>query len=97
MKFDWNETVGQLKGKHDLTDFLLQRWYNHIDPGVRERTIWDLSLVEAIIHPEFSEEVKIRTSKEKGDREIWMYKDIDADKMRHDFFKTTLDYAKDLE
>ncbi len=97
MTFDWKETVGQLKGKHDLTDFLLHRWYNHVDPGVRGRTIWDMSLIEAIVHPEFAEEVKIKTSKEKGNREICMYKNIDAEKMRNDFFNTTIQFLKELD
>lgn len=97
MTFDWDETVEQLEGKHELTDYLLQRWYDHMDAGVRERTIWDLALIQAVIFPEMAEEVKIKTSKERGDREIWMYKNIDADKMRDEFFETTLEYVKNLK
>jgi len=94
MTMEWKETFHRFKGKHDLLDFLLQRWYNHLDSGRAKRTIWDLALVEAIILPEHAEEVKIKTSKEKGDREIWMYKDIDDDKLREDFYKTVLDVVK---
>lgn len=96
MIFDWKETEKRFKGKHDLLDFLLQRWYNHLDGGRQQRTIWDLSLIEAMIHPEYSEKVKITTSKEKGNRGIWIYKNIDAEKMRADFYKTILDYVENL-
>lgn len=97
MTFDWDETVKQLKGKHELTDYLLQRWYNHMDAGVRKRTIWDLALIQAVIFPEMAEEVTIQTSKERGDRQIWMYKTIDDDKMREEFFNSTIKYASQLE
>lgn len=96
MKLDWQETEARFKGKHDLLDFLLQRWYNHLNGGRRERTIWDLALIQAVFFPEMAEEVKITTSKEKGNREIWMYKRIDADKMREEFFQTVLDYVHNL-
>ncbi|MGK7396513.1 MAG: nucleoside hydrolase [Candidatus Cyclobacteriaceae bacterium M3_2C_046] len=96
MIFDWQETDERLRGKHDMLDFLRQRWYNHLDGGRRHRTIWDLALIQAIIFPEFTEEVKIRTSKERGDREVYMYKSIDADRMREEFFETTLKYVEGL-
>lgn len=96
MTFDWQETEQKLKGKHDLLDFLLQRWYDHLDGGRRERTIWDLALIQAVAHPEFADEVKVKTSAEKGNREIWMYKKIEADKMREDFFNSVLQYMKNI-
>lgn len=97
MTFNFQETEEYFKGKHDLLDFLLERWYDHLDGGRRERVIWDLALIQAIIFPDLAKEIKIKTSKEKGNREIWMYKDIDADKMRDEFFKSTLNYVNQLE
>ena len=96
MTFNWQETENRLRNKHDLANFLLDRWYNHLDGGRRERIIWDLALVQAVIHPEWATEVVIKTSRESGEREIWMYKDIDADKMREDFFVTTLNYLEKI-
>lgn len=96
MKFYWEETIEKFRGKFELTDYLIDRWYNHMDAGLRSRTIWDLALIQAIIFPDWAEEVKIHTSKERGNREIWMYKDIDAKKMRDEFFETTLDYLEEL-
>lgn len=96
MTFDYQETEDKFAGKHDLLDFLLQRWFNHLDGGRRERTIWDLALIEAVIDPELATEVKIRTSKEKGDREVYYYQEIDADRMRQDFFESVLEYTEGL-
>jgi len=93
MTMDWKETEQQFRGKHDMLDFLLQRWYNHLDGGRHARTIWDLALIQAIIYPEWAEEVKVKTSPEKGNREIWMYKSIDDDKMRQEFYEKTLEYV----
>ena len=97
MKFYWDETTEKFKDKYALTDYLVDRWYNHMDAGLRSRTIWDLALIQAVIFPDWAEEVKIKTSKERGNREIWMYKNIDAKKMRNEFFETTLEYVKKLK
>ena len=97
MTFNYEETEKYFKGQHDMLDFLLQRWFNHLDGGRRQRTIWDLALIQAIIFPKLVEEVKIKTSKEKGNREIWMYKNIDAEQMRKEFYTTTLEYVKNLD
>lgn len=95
MTFNYQETVQQLEGKHELFDFIIDRWTQHLDGGRKQRVIWDLALIEAIIHPEWAEMVKIKTSKENGNREVWYYKDIDADKMRDDFFEFMLNYFID--
>ncbi len=97
MIFNWDQTESKLRGRHDLADYLLDRWYNHVDAGIDNRTIWDLALIQAVIHPEWAEEVKIMTSKERGQREIWMYRDIDTQKMQDEFFTTTLKYLDNLD
>ena len=90
--FSWKETNNRLKGKHDLLDFLLNRWYNHHDENRASRTIWDLAIIQAVIFPEYAQQVKIKTSIERGGREIWMYSDIDAGKMREEFFTSLLSH-----
>ncbi len=92
MTFDYEETAARFSDQHGLTDFLIQRWFNHLDGGRRQRTIWDLALIEAMIHPEWAEKVKITTSRDNGSKEMWYYKQIDAGKFRDDFFVTTLMY-----
>lgn len=97
MTFDWDETRGQFEGKHDLLDYLVQRWYNHMDGGRRERVIWDLALIQAIIFPDMAEEVTVTTPPAYGGREVYLYKSIDADRMREEFFNTTLEHVKTLD
>ena len=94
LTFDYQETEARFKGKHGLTDFLLQRWFDHLDGSRIRRTIWDLALIEAMIHPEWAEKVKITTSKDNGNKTVWYYKEIDAERFRKEFFTTTLEYLE---
>ena len=86
MELTYEETEDNLRGIHPLGDYLVDRWYQHLDGSRKKRVIWDLALIEAIIHPEWAEEVIIHTSKDHGDRDISFYKTIDHQKMKEDFF-----------
>ncbi len=97
MTFSYEETVEAFDESSTLQNFLLERWYKHLDGGRKERTIWDLALIQAIIHPEYAEEVKITTSKDHGNREVYYYRSIDAEKMKAEFFKTLNDYLKQMD
>ncbi|MEX0323277.1 MAG: nucleoside hydrolase [Puniceicoccaceae bacterium] len=87
MDFTYEETEQQLRGKHPVGDFLCDRWNNHLDGLRKMRWIWDLALIEAMLHPEWSEQVDIRTSKDNGNRIIHYYKSIDGKKMKAEFFQ----------
>jgi hypothetical protein len=91
MVFNYNQTRLRFKDQHPLADYLLDRWYNHMDAGVYRRTIWDLSLIEAMIRPGLAEEVKVSSF---GNKYVWMYRDIDEEAMAGDFFQTTLGFFK---
>ena len=93
MKFDYDETKTNLQN-HFLGDFLLKIWDDHIDGGRMERTIWDLSIINAFLHPDWMEEVSIKTSKDNGGRNVFYYKDFDDEKMRNDFFDKIKVYKK---
>jgi purine nucleosidase len=90
MTMDWAETGARFRGRHDLLDFLLHRWFVHHDGSRSRRTIWDLALIQAMIHPEMAEAVTVRTSAERGEREVRLYRRIDADRMREEFFTSVL-------
>ncbi len=92
MEFDYWETEKQFNDHHPLTDFLLDRWYQHVDGGRYTRHIWDLALVGAMLHPDSSPQVTIHTAPEYGDREVFFYRTIDADLVRADFFEKTRAY-----
>ncbi|MEM1326997.1 MAG: nucleoside hydrolase [Bacteroidota bacterium] len=87
MTFDYEETIEKMPSDQTLNRFLLERWYHHLDGGRKERVIWDLAIIEAIIHPEWATQQQIRTSPENGNRDVWYYSDIDEDAMRDDFFE----------
>ena len=95
MEFDYSEAVEKLTGVHPVTDFLLRRWDDHLDGGRQKRTIWDLALIAAIIHPEWAEWTTITTSRDNGSREIEYISDIDEDKIRADFYDHLITHLSD--
>lgn len=95
MVFTYQETSAQLKGNHPLGDFLVDRWYNHLDGSRKERIIWDLALIEAIIHPEWTEKITVTTSRDNGNRPVHYYKSIDVEKMKADFFEKMEDFFQE--
>jgi purine nucleosidase len=54
--------------------------------------IWDLSLVEAVIHPEMATEVEVPTPPENTPRKVWVYTGIDVAAMKADFFAAVDSY-----
>lgn len=94
LTFDWKETRQQLEGKHELADFLLHRWFTHLDGGRHERVIWDLAVIQAIVDPGMAEEKKVSPAGLREGRSIWIYTHIDEQKMRDAFFDT---FARTLE
>lgn len=93
MTFDYAESRSKMEN-HFLGDFLLKIWDDHIDGGRIQRTIWDLSIINAFLHPEWMEEVEIMTSKDNGHRKVFYYKDFDADSMRSDFYTKIKGYQR---
>ncbi|UWX56425.1 nucleoside hydrolase [Maribacter litopenaei] len=50
MTFEYQETRSELEN-HFLGGFLIKVWDDHIDGGRTQRTIWDLTIVNAFLHP----------------------------------------------
>lgn len=94
MKFDYGECYRNFREVHPLTDFLLERWTNHVDGSRYHRTIWDLGLVSAMIHPKWASEVKGEGFENPN---IWLYEKIDAKSIINEFYTTTLNHVKTLE
>lgn len=87
MKFSYAETREQLPQESTLSKLLLDRWFQHLDGGRKERIIWDLALVQAMIFPEWTQQEVITTSKDHGARPIHYFSAIEAEKMKAEFFK----------
>jgi len=84
MKFNFKETKEKLPS-NNLSALLLDRWYQHLDGERKERIIWDLALIEAILFPEWAKQTEIITSKDNGQRTIHYYSFIEVEKMKGDF------------
>ncbi len=69
--------------------YLTQKWNEHC-PNDTKRIMWDLALVEAMLHPEFATEVQVITPPENKQRLVFMYTKLDADKMRTDYWESVL-------
>ncbi len=95
MTFTFAEVEEKLANAHPLGNFLVDRWYQHLDGSRKKRTIWDLALIEAIIHPEWAETVEVTTSRDSGNRKINYYRSIDSERMKEDFYEKLLEYFKE--
>jgi purine nucleosidase len=90
--FSYDEVQKKLPTNTEVSKFLIDRWFHHIDGSRKNRILWDLALVEAFIHPELAEQVKVKTSIDSGNREIFYYKNIKSNAMKEDFFKSVTNY-----
>lgn len=93
MTFNYEKSQSQLEN-HFLGNFLLKIWDDHIDGGRNQRTIWDLTIVNAFLHPDWMEEIEITTSKDNGNRKVYYYKDFDEQKMLTDFYQNITSYRR---
>ena len=90
MKFEMAEVRERFKERGELRDMLYRRWQDHADGGRQGRTIWDLAVITCLIDPGFGEEITVKTPPENTLREIHVYRKIDGDGIRREFF-TALD------
>lgn len=87
MTSGFEDTKNLLKDIHPLADFLVQRWFDHIDGGREERVLWDVALIEAMIHPEWVTEVKVSSFENPN---VFIYKDIDKENFLEDCFNSII-------
>lgn len=90
--FDYDATKLAMPMDHQVCWYLMHHWDQHLDAGRKTRTLWDLALIEAYIHPELATEQKVKTSIDSGNREIWYYKTINVEGMKSDYFETLNNY-----
>ncbi len=66
--------------------YLVDRWKRKF-PNDRNRTMWDLTLIQAIMNPDLATEKDIWTPDENFRRRITVYTRIDERKMKREFIK----------
>ena len=94
MTSNFKEVKQQLENLHPLGDFLIQRWFEHIDPNRKTRTLWDLAIIEAYLHPEWVTEEKSDAFENKN---IFLYRDIDTKRFLEDAMSKIAEKLKGLE
>ncbi|NBC03579.1 MAG: hypothetical protein GVY20_07735, partial [Bacteroidetes bacterium] len=84
--FQKQETLEKLsRWDHPTVEILERRW-DEVSAG-DSWIMWDLALVEAMIHPEWATFETVSAPPENGGREIVMISDIDEDQMREEFWR----------
>ncbi len=87
------ETLEKLsEWEHPVSEILADRW-DEVSAG-ESWIMWDLALVEAVIHPEWATIEKMHVPPENGERLINVYTDIDEDNMRSEFWKLVEEYRE---
>lgn len=91
LKFQKKETFEKLSGKGDIWNYLLDRWENKF-PEHQEWIMWDVAIIEAILHPKFATVKELYTPPENTHRKIKVYTKIKAEEMIKDYWKAVDDY-----
>ena len=91
LTFNRKETIKKLeKWDHPVVDILERRW-DEVSAG-ESWIMWDLALVESVIHPEWSTIKLMDAPPENGGRDIYVYTDIDEEEIRREFWKQMNNY-----
>ena len=98
MKVDPGCFSGQLIFERKNSQDQLSRYNNEISQNLSDRwdfvnagerwIMWDLALIESIIHPEFAKTEMVLTPPENVQRKIQVYIDIDEEKMEAAFWES---------
>lgn len=89
LTFQRKQTFQQMiKCKTPLCDRLAARWAE-VNAGT-ERIMWDLALVEAILHPDLADYKSVKTPPENTRRKVKVYTSISAQAMEADFWEALL-------
>jgi len=93
MQSKFSDAKKHLAGKHPLGDYLVQHWFDHDDGGREVRILWDIALIEAMVHPEWVTEVKVDNFENKN---VFLYKDIDKENFLNDCFTRIVAHLEKL-
>jgi len=83
-----------LKGKGGISDYLVdrwntyERWWTKEDPEKLEWIMWDVAIIEALIHPGLTTKEAFVSPPENTQRYIQVYTEIDVEAMEEDFWKS---------
>ena len=84
-KFDRDDTFARHESMGALGEYLTSQWQRKFGDS-KSWTMWDLALVEALLHPEYAHETQVMTPPENTPRKVWVYDSIDIQKMKDDYW-----------
>lgn len=86
LRFEREETAQHCLEMGPLGELLNTRWQEHC-PQHGERIMWDLALVEALIHPETAQSRVVGTPPENTPRSVTIYTSIDPSAMADHYWR----------
>jgi inosine-uridine nucleoside N-ribohydrolase len=86
LKFDREETYAALDESVEIEKILADRWLIQ-NPQDSTRVMWDLALVVAYLHPEWSTVAEVQTPPENHQRLVKVYVGINAESMKKEFWR----------
>ena len=89
--FSREETFGAMEGRQGIWELLVKRWKTKF-PDQEQWIMWDIAVIEAIIHPDLATVREIYTPEENTHRKVHVYTRINEKAMKKDYFKTINKY-----
>ncbi len=89
LKFDRDDSFRRQAQMGKLGQYLTKKWKARF-PDAKTWIMWDITIVEALVHPELAAEEQVTTPSENRRRKVWTYHRIDVDRMRADFWKAAM-------
>ena len=85
-KFKQADTFERLKSMGAIGEYLEKKWMERF-PDSDTWVMWDVALIEAMLYPELAPQELVNTPPENTQRKVWMYQDIEEDKMFENYWK----------
>ena len=89
--FTREEIFGAMEGRQGIWELLVNRWKTKF-PDQEQWIMWDIAVIEAIIHPDMATVREIYTPEENTHRKVHVYTRINEKAMKKDYFKTINKY-----
>jgi len=91
--FDKSVVDDRLKAKGPIQDYMVsrwntfERWWTKEDPAKLKWIMWDVAIIEALIHPHLAVKETFTTPPENAKRYIEAYISIEVDDMKASFWE----------
>ena len=89
LTFERDKTFARHEKMGELGAHLTVKWKARF-PEFENWVMWDLALVEALLHPKMATMKQCDTPPENKARKVWVYDSIEVQAMRDDYWKTVL-------